>query len=106
MRAIGAICAFFVVIVLQITAAQAFDSGWKAVTMNEFEDLSISHGDVRINNFILSADTNLFSGGLHVLNFSCSARNKGTERKKFSIQLVGVDQQGSFSFAISASVCR
>ncbi len=80
----------------------AFEHNTGFISLDDFEDLSIKHNGVKINNFTLSEKESWSTKSLVNLGVSFSAKNKNADSKHFSLMLVGLDKDNGVIWALSA----
>lgn len=82
--------------------AQDFDSGWIIGKRQDFLDYEFNAGQLRINNCQVSEKSQPMYNGAWQIKLSCSARNLSPTTALFSIQVIGMPDEGGFAFALSA----
>jgi len=75
-----------------------------ALADNVFEKLDnlvVTYENMRCNNFSISEEVSMFSGGLSVLTVTASARNKSKKSKNLVISMMGQDKNANTLWQIN-----
>lgn len=78
-----------------IVAEQSFDTGWVNLTRAQFDNYQVTRNGVLVNNLSVNEESGDFlDGDLPVLHFGAAVRNSSGDGRHFSIQIIGLKEDG------------